>query len=181
MFRNSEIYALYRERQVRKENLEADFELLPEVSALGSSLATGTKAASISEVQNEVVAEVDSDNEEEYARFLEAEKREADAAHTRKKRKMSHASGYDNRGRPATHRRIARELDIVAADEQVLDYGEESSKSTDITKNTTITIREELFEDHAPSPQLHESSRAALQKHRLPVEGKKIWWPLIGN
>lgn len=179
MFRHSEIYALYRERQIRKENLEADFELQPENPTQGANSAIGTKAAFANEGRKEVVAGDDSDDEEEYARFLEAEKRKADVIQSRKKRKMCHANGYDNRGRPATHRRIARELDIVVADEQVLDYGEESSKSIDISKNNVM--QEILDEDDEPKQQLQESSMVALQKHHLPVEGRKIWWPFIGK
>lgn len=179
MFRHSEIYALYRERQIRQENLDAGFELQPEDSEWGVNSTIGTKAPFASEGRNKVVPEAESDDEEEYARFLEAEKRETDAIQTRKKRKMSHADGYDNRGRPATHRRIARELDIVVADEQVLDYDEEPSKSTDISKNTAI--HETLHDDDEPKQQLHGSSRAALQEHDLPVEGRRIWWPAIGK
>lgn len=180
MFRHSEIYALYRERKIRQENLEAGFELQPENPACGASSAMGTKVASASAGRNKVIAEDDSDDEEEYARFLEKEKRTADSIQTRKKRKKNHANGYDNRGRPATHRRIARELDIVVADEQVLDYGEESSKSTDISKSTAT--QEKLHEDDEPKQQrLHESSKLALHKQHLPVEGRRIWWPTIGE
>lgn len=182
MFRHSEIYTLYRERQIRKENLEAGFEVQPESSAWGASSAIPTKAASASEGRNEVGSDVDSDDEEEYARFLEAEKRKADVIQTRKKRKMSHANGYDNRVRPATHRRIARELDIVVADEQVLDYGEEPLKSVDIAKNAATAIQEKLDkDDEPPNQQLHASSGAGPQGHYLPVERRKIWWPAIGK
>lgn len=181
MFRHSEIYALYRERQIREENLEAGFDVQPDKPAWGASSAIPTKAASASEGRNQVGSEVDSDDEEEYARFLEAEKRKADVIKMRKKRKMSHANGYDNRGRPATHRRIARELDIVVADQQVLDYGEEPSKSVDIAKNTATAVQEKLDKDDEPNQQLHESSGAGPQEHYLPVEGRKIWWPAIGK
>lgn len=179
MFRHSEIYALFRQRQIRQENLEAGIELQPENPAWGASSAIVAKATSAIEGRNEDIAEDGSDEEEEYARFLEAEKRKADAIQARKKRKISHANGYDNRGRPATHRRIARELDIVVADEQVLDYGEESSKSTDISKDTVI--QDKSPKDDEPEQQTHEVSRAALQKNYLPVEGRKIWWPTIGK
>ncbi|MCJ1468951.1 hypothetical protein MMC07_007581 [Pseudocyphellaria aurata] len=179
MFRHSEIYALYRERQIRQESLDAGFELQPDDSEWGANAPTGTKALSASELQTNVVPEAESEDEEGYARFLEAEKREADAIQRRKKRKMSHANGFDHHGRPATHRRIARELDIVAADEQVLDYDEEPSKSTKICTDTAE--RETLHDDDKPKQQLRGSSRAALQAHDLPVEGRKIWWPTIGK
>ena len=177
MFRHSEIYALYRERQIRKENLEAGFEPQPESPARGASSVIGTTATSTSEGRNAVLTKDDSDDEEEYARFLEAEKRKADAMQMRKKRKMNHENSHDNRGRPATHRRIARELDIVVEDQQVLDYGEEPSKATDISKNTPI--QKEVLEDDERKQQLQEPSITTLQKESPPVEGRKIWWPAI--
>lgn len=177
MFRHSEIYALYRERQIRKENLEAGFEPQPESPARGASSAIGTTASSTSEGRNAVFTKDDSDDEEEYARFLEAEKRKADAMQMRKKRKMNHENSHDNRGRPATHRRIARELDIVVEDQQVLDYGEEPSKNTDISKTTPI--QKDVLKDDERKQQLQESYITTLQKDSPPVEGRKIWWPAI--
>ncbi|MCJ1426834.1 hypothetical protein MMC29_004737 [Sticta canariensis] len=199
MFRHSEIYALYRERQIRKENLEAGFEPQPESPAWGASSAIGTTATSTREGQNAVLTKDDSDDEEEYARFLEAEKRKADAMQMRKKRKMNHENSHENRGRPATHRRIARELDIVVEDQQVLDYGEEPSKTIDISKTTPIqkevlkdderkqqlqepslsTLQKEVLKDDERKQQLQESSLSTLQKDSPPVEGRKVWWPAI--
>lgn len=177
MFRHSEIYALYRERQIRKETLEAELEPQPESPACGASSAIGTTATSTSEGRNAISTKDDSDDEEEYARFLDAEKRKADAMQMRKKRKKNHENSHDHRGRPATHRRIARELDIVVEDQQVLDYGEEPSKTTDISKNSPT--QKEVLKDNERKQQLQESSMTPLQIDSPPVEGRKIWWPAI--
>lgn len=210
MFRHSEIYALLREQQVRKENRDADFDPPLESVLKADSENQPVKArtrkaedeivnndhsneneeyATFSENQatkirakgvNDELANNDgSDDEEEYARFLETEKRNAEAARSRKKRKMNNGD-HDNRGRPVTHRRIARELDDVIVSEQApLDYGEESSKPT--IDSEKIALEDDICQLDEPKQTPHEPELSTEQKHYLPVEGRKIWWPIIGT
>lgn len=156
MFRNSEIYALIRQRQVRKENEEAEF-------GVEAASATESKVTSTHEPKDSIVDEGDSEDEEEYLRFLETEKRKAEANNERNKRRKTKADAH-------THRRIARELDIVAVDEQMLDYDEGPSKPTEASKTDSQRHEDGLGEEyHATAPQARD---------RRP-EGREIWWPCI--
>lgn len=156
MFRNSEIYALIRQRQVRKENEEAEF-------GVEATSATESKVTSTHDPKDSIVDEGDSEDEEEYLRFLETEKRKAEANNERNKRRKTKTDAH-------THRRIARELDIVAIDEQMLDYDEGPSKPTEASKTDSQRHVDGLGEEcHATAPQARD--------HR--PEGRKIWWPCI--
>lgn len=149
MFRNSEIYALIRQRQVRKENEEAEF------GVEAASATEKPKVTSTHEPEDLIVDEGDSgEDEEEYLRFLETEKRKAEANNERNKRRKTKPDAH-------THRRIARELDIVAIDEQMLDYDEGPSKPTEASNTDS---------------QRHMGEHQA--RDRRP-EGRTIWWPYI--
>lgn len=156
MFRNSEIYALIRQRQVRKENREAEF-------GVEAASAPESKITLTHEPKSFIVDEGGSEDEEEYLRFLESEKRKAEACNERNKRRKIKPDAH-------THRRIARELDIVVADEQILDYDEGPSKPTEVSKSDSPRHKKGLGEEyHATAYQARD--------HR--PEGKKIWWPCI--
>ncbi len=158
MFRNSEIYALIRQRQVRKENEEAGF------GVEAASATENPKVTSTDVPKDLIVDEGDSgEDEEEYLRFLETEKRKAEANNERNKRRKTRPDAH-------THRRIARELDIVAVDEQMLDYDEGPSKSTEASNTDSQRHEDGLGEEcHATAHQARD---------RRP-EGRKIWWPCI--
>lgn len=158
MFRNSEIYALIRQRQVRKENEEAEF------GVEAASATENPKVTSTDEPKDLIVDEGDSgEDEEEYLRFLETEKRKAEANNERNKRRKTRPDAH-------THRRIARELDIVAVDEQMLDYDEGPSKPTEASNTDSQRHEDGLGEEcHATAHQARD---------RRP-EGRKIWWPCI--
>ena len=173
MFRHSEIYAILRERLVRKENADADQD---EVHSSSSKSTPAAAAEGRAELKEGI--EGDSDDEEEYARFLEMEQKEMQAeAARRNKRKRSIADGNDERERPPTMRRIAREMDEATADDTVLDYGEEdapdgtaSSRPQDLDK---MNGRKKVsYED--------ESIETATAEQQPAREGRKIWWPTIG-
>lgn len=158
MFRDSEIYALIRQRQVRKENQEAGF-------GIEAAPVTESKVTPTHEPKNLIVDEGGSEDEdeEEYLRFLESEKRKAEANNERNKRRKTKSDAH-------THRRIARELDIVLADEQILDYDEGPSKPTKGFKGDSPRHKKGLGEEHYPT--------ANQPLDRRP-EGRKIWWPCI--
>lgn len=156
MFRHSEIYTLIRQRQVRKENEEAEF-------GVEAALAIESKVTSTHEPKNSIFDEGDSEDEEEYLRFLESEKKKAEANNERNKRRKTKLGAH-------THRRIARELDIVAVDKQMLDYDEGPSKPTEAAKTDSQRHGDGMGEeDHATAYQARD---------RRP-EGRKIWWPCI--
>lgn len=158
MFRDSEIYALIRQRQVRKENQEAGF-------GVEEAPVTESKVTPTHEPKSLIVDEGGSqdEDEEEYLRFLESEKRKAEANNERNKRRKTKSDAH-------THRRIARELDIVLADEQILDYDEGPSNPTEVFKGDSPRHKKGLGEEHYPT------ANQALDRR---PEGRKIWWPCI--
>lgn len=149
MFRHSEIYALIRQRQVRKENEEAEFGVE----------AASTTESKVTSTHEPMVDEGGSQDEEEYLRFLEAEHKKA-AVNGRRKGRRTKTDAH-------THRRIARELDIVAVDEQMLDYDEGPSKPTEASKTDSQRQENGLGEEY---PNQTRDRRS---------EGRKIWWPCI--
>lgn len=156
MFRHSEIYALIRQRQVRKENQEAEFGV--EVAS-----ATESRVTPNHEPKSLIVDEGGSEDEEEYLKFLEYEKRKAEANNERNKRRRTKLDAH-------THRRIARELDIVVADEQMLNYDEGPSKPTEVSKGDGPGHKKGLGEEN------HATANQARDRRS---EGRKIWWPSI--
>ena len=166
MFRHSEIYAIIRERQIKREQEEADHGQTEVVEVAGEQEAS---KAGVDE---------DSDDEEEYARFLEVEQKEMEAEAAKKgkttKRKRNKLGGNDEHARPPTMRRIAREMDEATAKDTVLDYGEEDAsaasgrRSLDRMNGQTRVS----YEDEG-------DSKFAVEQ-RPNREGRKIWWPTIG-
>lgn len=159
MFRHSEIYAILRERQVHKENLEADGKQEPDVPGVNES---------------KTVAPVEGENEVEHATEAYGKRQGSDFEHLQAeiasssaitKRKRSNAN---DDGRPYTSRRLARELDSAVADyDYILDYGDGPS------------------EEH-PTPNAHPRPREISPanngdhvENNTSVRGRKIWWPTI--
>ena len=132
MFRHSEIQALLRDRRHKTENEDSSAEVEEDV------------ARSVPTVAEEVDGLAEEDEEEEYARFLEEERRqmERDAAKNKRKRSMEDTGAI--RGREATHRRTARELDVNLETNDSLDYDEESSRPTDSGRQEGST--QDLYE-----------------------------------
>jgi len=171
MFRHSEIYAIIRERQVRRENADAEIEEARTPSPKPGSAAPAEQHAALEEA---------SDEEEEYARFLAAEQKamQDEAAMRRKKRKRSNADGEFERERMPTMRRIAREMDEAGVDDTVLDYGEEDAP----TRKTFS--QEQGLDDMNGRKSINyedESIRSAPTEQPPVREGRKIWWPVIGG
>lgn len=137
MFRHSEMYSLLREQQILKENGETT-----KISPSSTSFYPGTDVAK------------ESDNEEEYKKFLETERDNYDSSNEEehrvehleskrtnsnmsRKRKISKVDRNNLNDKPPTHRRLARELDDATAQTDVLNYDEEQPSLTNSPKTAT--------------------------------------------
>ena len=157
MFRHSEIYAILRERQIQKENAEADGD--EEVNIPSVTPKKASESAVPFEVEEEAEHATASHNGEH--RHL-SEHYQADAktlSATKNKRKRNSA---DDGGRPYTSRRVARELDSAVDENCVLDYGDQPTEK-------------EAF----PHAHPREPDREELENHNTSSQGRKIWWPVI--
>ncbi|KAI4206762.1 MAG: hypothetical protein LQ349_009903 [Xanthoria aureola] len=188
MFRHSEIYALQRKRQLRKENQEtedglseppADTEIQPglreqptfdspkqSVDHFMKHYGPGGKNRCDFHTVEEILTDMMDFNGPDGSNG-------ANITGTRKRRKA------DNRRKPndyrdTTSRRQARELDdAAAADTGLLDYGEEPSV---IQSNEPGTERVKVeYADHDSMVDVKTDPEPAP-----PKEGRKIWWPTIG-
>ena len=170
MFRHSEIYALLRERQVKKENEDAGSS--EEVLALNSQ---PDPLAMAQDAPEEDMNRIDNrdDDEAEYAAFLEAEQKQFRDQAACNKRKRAAPSFAQERNKDRSTRRITREMDSVGVDETVLDYGDEPKEQSLHRELDDPDGRKRIkYEDTKPS-------YAAPVK--LAIEGRKIWWPTIGG
>lgn len=175
MFRHSEIYALIRERQVKKENKEAGFD----------------EESSPSSPKDDVLAEVhrileegmdsdyDDDDEEGYTAFLAAEHQQIQTE-ARKKRKRAAHNFKDERSKEPTSRRLAREMDEAGANETVLDYGDEGPE--DPASKRQQPDEEDLDELNGRKRVKYDEDEGPAEAAKAPaVQGRKIWWPAIGS
>lgn len=163
MFRHSEIYSILRERQVRKENLEAEGGEGPETML--SQPEEAVEATMFLEEEGEVHSE--EELKEVLATVPETPAQQAGVMRSRKKHKREdtdtgYVYGKTHASRSA--RGFVRELDSVVAEDHILDYGDEPS------------VTEESKHDGFPATTVAEQGRES-QAH--PIEGKKIWWPII--
>ena len=180
MFRHSEIYALLRERQVKKENKDAGFDDEPSVSNVKDDVLTEAQKI-LEQGMESADNDDDADEAEEYAAFLVAEQKQFRAETARKKRKRGSQSFKDVRDNEPTPRRLARELDEPGAAETVLDYGDEEPE--DPTTMRQHPNEEDLdalngrkrvkYDDCEENPDGAAKTPA--------VQGRKIWWPTIGS
>ena len=163
MFRHSEIYSILRQRQVRRENLEADGCEEGEVMLPPPEEAVECTASSDEE------GEVRSDGEaiEVCATVPKSAPGHMPSTHVVKKpnsevtnRSPVPGSRYVSR----SARGIVRDLDSVVAPDQMLDYDDEPS--------TAAGSKEDG---------LQETKNAAHDRESQirPAQGKKIWWPII--
>ncbi|KAL8722002.1 MAG: hypothetical protein Q9225_001438 [Loekoesia sp. 1 TL-2023] len=162
MFRHSEIYSLIRKRQVLKENREAD-------GARNTSLA------------GEGFPPVDVGHPSEEAGEIYHFSHHGDgtglAENTAtKKRKKSHDGEHTRYS--ATSRGRVRELDSVAADVGILDYGEEMGTGREGKHAAVEETPSRTQIDYAD----YEGQDAPVERERIdsPKQGRKIWWPTIG-
>ena len=175
MFRHSEIYSILRERQVLKENRKADGYDLSD-----SQLSDGEEEAQIC---SDKIAETPPDQNTKH----KGSKSETPAqrntsglisktAGSNKRKRHSGDSG-DRQSQGHSFRRTARELDSLLADDQVLDYGDDPSST--FQSQTGLT---DGFQMDPSASGVVESISSASSVIRSPaVEGKKIWWPIVGT
>ena len=163
MFRHSEIYSILRERQVRKENLEAEGGDQSETMA--SEPEEGAEATTLLDEERGV--QIDPEVKEVLATIPEPTPQHMEATHLIGKRKRGDTDTGHVHGRKYASRStrgFVRELDSAPAGDQILDYGEESS------------IAKEIKQNEFAVPQAPEQDR---QSEVLPPEGRIIWWPII--
>lgn len=99
----------------------------------------------------------DEDEEAEYARFLEQERREFAESTLRKRQKSRHNRDLNNRN-VSTRRRI-REMDAFESTDPILSY-DDGEPPQSITN--------------------HSSETPALDSNEEQSTGRTIWWPQIG-
>lgn len=121
MFRHSEIQALLQARRQAREKTTSDYKDVPR----SKEMENGVWGVEEAEDDHGGVGEgelSDGDDEEEYARFLEAERKEMELAASKQRNKAT--NGQNPRGKAST-RRIVREMDAVVSTNDTLDYGDE--------------------------------------------------------
>ena len=163
MFRHSEIYSILRERQVRKENLEAEGG--EESESMISQPEQLVKATASSDEEGEVRS--DGEVRDALATISEAVFHHVENTQAGKKRKLADTDtgyGYGRKYASRSARGFVRELDSATAQDQVLDYGEEPP--------TVCGAKE--FE-----PATTQAVGQERETRARPSEGKKIWWPII--
>ena len=163
IFRHSEIQSLLREKRHEEERRLAE---LDETARSKGDLTrrdldqvqTSATVPSFEELDGseedgeiEGMEEFEDDDDEEYARFLEAERRQFRTEAT-SNRKNKRAEAMKGPGRTTSTRRRVRELDTAMGGNDVLDYGDGPTVSSKVG-------------DPAP---MNEQ-----------VNGRKIWWPAI--
>lgn len=163
MFRHSEIYSILRERQVRKENMEAEGGGELEIGVFQPEEAIEATTSSDEE------GEVQSDREvkEVFATVPESAPQHVEAMHAREKRKRGYTDTgyvYGRKYASRSTRGFVRELDSAAAKDQILDYGDEPS------------IAEGFKQSGFAATQVSEQDRESQARS---AEGRKIWWPII--
>lgn len=159
MFRHSEIYAILRERQVRKENREADGdgELADPTLTIETS-SNGLTPLELEE-EGEKTAPIYKDN---FYDSLQADSRSSPANN---KRKRNNGDTGDRSDRAYTHRRLARELDTATSQDCVLDYGDEPT--------------EKELSTHAHPLESGYDNIESQRERKASVKGQRIWWPVI--
>jgi len=162
MFRHSEIQSILRTRRQTREKTISEYEDVPR----SKDMENGDWGVEEAEGNHERVEEgevSDEDDEEEYARFLEAERKEMELAASRQNKK---GQGQNSRGTIST-RRTVREMDAVVSTNDALDYGDEADDTT-ATPEVSNGVR--TTQDVA-GPGGPNSSGTG--------EGRKIWWPVL--
>ena len=175
MFRHSEIYSILRKREALKENRQADgYELS------GSQLSDGEEEAQIS---SDKTAETPPDrgtkhkgSKSETAAQRNTNGLISETTGSNKRKRHSGDSG-DPQRQGHSFRRTARELDSLLPDDQVLDYGDDPS----ITFESQNGVADGSQMDPSASTVVESISTASSIIQSPAVQGKKIWWPIVGT
>jgi len=159
MFRDSEIYSILRERQVRQENAEADGDDPSDHSVSG---AAATPEAVIP-YETEMDDQGRADRHQPGNSPVDPQGTSQTSAPIFKRKRDFKDLG-DRSGKIST-RRLVRELDSATVEDQVLDYGDEPA--------------EQLLSTHAHPEIASADDGADHHGESASVPGKKIWWPVI--
>ena len=182
MFRHSEIYSILRERQVLKENRQADgYELSDD------QLSDSEKGIP-AQVSSDKFAETlpDQTTKDQTTRYKGSKSETAGQRNT--KGLISKTTGSNKRKRHSgdsgalqsqghTFRRTARELDSLMADDRILDYGDDPSSTTE----SQTGVSDGFSMVSSASAVIEPISNASSVVRSPAVEGKKIWWPIVGT
>ncbi|MCJ1395092.1 hypothetical protein MMC18_007973 [Xylographa bjoerkii] len=140
MFRHSEVQAVLREQRHAREKESSDFLTvarsqdlqdgvwgLQEVDEDQEIEGDGTKERDVKDIDIEDLdiegdVDIEEDDEEEYARFLEAERREMKLAAS--SRVAKNGKNQKSQAGKASTRRNVRELDEIRSCTDALDYGD---------------------------------------------------------
>ncbi|MCJ1374758.1 hypothetical protein MMC20_005990 [Loxospora ochrophaea] len=163
IFRHSEIQSLLREKE-----LQDNKERPEEMSRHGSN--------------TDVEAEKEDEDEEGYARFLEAERKEMEAYSAQRKKDNDRKRTEIHSSRVPTERGLVRELDYVTDSNAFLDYGDEPLSRAELVTESNSQRHDLSIPENVVYSKTGGGSSAhindTLAKH---PEGRKIWWPTIGT
>ena len=162
MFRHSEIYAILRDRQVRKENRQADADNGPDV--VEPNPEPTSEGMMLSEDEKESVHNAENSGEKrENTVMYQRTGSELSPGHNKRKRNNSDDGGRVVKG--FTSRRLAREMDTATVEDCVLDYGDEPIAEEPVAQTHPYEANSKIEENS--------------QKENDPVTGRKIWWPVL--
>ena len=157
-------------RQIRKENKAKDGDEcsegeVPETRKKPKAISIPTKERKLHSTK-ELTSSVQNSHGND--------KRDLADMSLNNKRKRKSTEGNDRIGKEPTHRRLVRELDSVTMDDQVLDYGDEPSTSREAIAKSEVKLQASIsdLEDAPPQSSVGQ---------KRPLEGKKIWWPILGT
>lgn len=159
MFRDSEIYSILRERQVRQENEEADGD--DQSDHLVSGATATPEGVTSYNAERDDQEPVDS---HQHGNSPVDPRGTSQTSAQMVKRKRDFRDTGDRSGKIST-RRLVRELDSATVEDQVLDYGDEPA--------------EQLLSTHAHPEIASADDGADHHGESAFVLGKKIWWPVI--
>ena len=148
---------------MRRENLEV--EGVEQFIGLDAQPEEDVKATVFSDEEGEVKS--DGEVEEPLATVPNTTPQRVEYTQPRKKRKRGDADvGYVHGRKQVSRsaRGFVRELDSAAAENQILDYGDDTSAVEGSKENEFTTT------------QVAEQDRESLAH---PAEGRKFWWPVI--
>ena len=165
MFRHSEVQSLLRGQRNSKEREKSEFRDVPRSKELDDGVWGVHEIEDDQDMEAEGNAE-DEDDEEEYARFLATEQKEMELIASRQKRQDPH--DQRPKGGKASTRRMVREMDAITSNINALDYGDEPDSQA--ISLDTVQTRHGYMEPAGRSPN---------EPKKGPVNGRKIWWPVL--
>ena len=177
MFRHSEVYSILRKRQVLAENRQADGYELSDSQLSDGEEVTGAQ------ISSDKFAETPPD---QYTRYTGSKPQKVAQKNTNgpipkttviNKRKRHSGDSGDPQSQGHSFRRTARELDSPMENDQILDYGDDPSRNLD--SQNKVSDSSPMVS--AGSAVVEPTSSGSSVIRSPAVEGKKIWWPVVGT